>query len=343
METEAKIIDNIRNTKSVNHLPTPGPTQPLNPANYLIDLADEVPDPHPLVTANGVMTLSPQNISVQKGKQKSGKTFKNTIDLAAFFSGRCGAVTSQPLPNKSKAALIDTEQGTAHVHKVARRVHRLCGFDTTKNYSCFEVYACKDIDYKQRFELLKMVATDPQMGFIVVDGIVDMMLDFNDLAESTRVKDEILKLVKENDIHISFTIHTNKADNNSRGHIGAILEQKAEAVFSINKDGDYFEVSPAYCRNLPFEPFGFRIVEGLPVEADATDRPNPNHTKQQDIFRKIINGTSTINYKDLIQQYVDHSGLSEPTAKRHIALNYSNGFFEKNDTGSYWIKNNAND
>lgn len=314
--------------------------QTFDPSKYRIDLSENVPDPHPLLSVNGVMAFSPQNISVNKGKAKQGKTFTNVILASAFIAGRCGAVTSQPLPNRAKVKILDTEQGTAHVHRVARRIHRLCGFSTSENNPFVEVYAIKDIDYKQRFELLKTVANDPQTGLIIVDGIVDMMLDFNDLAESSRIRDEILRLVKETDTHIIFTIHTNKADNNSRGHAGAILEQKSQTVLITEKDGDFFSVTPAYCRDMPFEPFGFRISDGLPIEADATDRPNPNHTKQREVFKKILTGTSTMPYKELIANYIDHTGLKEDSAKKHIALHYSNGFLDKNN-GAYWIKNNS--
>ncbi len=149
-----------------------------------------------------------------------------------------------------------------------------------------------------------------------------------------------MKLVKQNNIFFLGVIHENKKDANSRGHWGAFLEQKSETTLQIVKDGDYFEISPAYCRNVDFEPFGFHIVDGIPQPADACDRPNPLHTKQQNIFRKILTGTSTMSYSELVEKYIDHSGLRADSAKKHIALQYSNGFLEKAN-GAYWIKNNT--
>lgn len=325
---------------SLNGKENEGTTKPLDPKDFLINLADDVPDPHPLLSIDGRMVFSPQNIGIIKAKAKAGKSFLCSIISAAFLGKQWGGMESSPLVGKYKVKIIDSEQAEAHVHKIARRVHRLCGFDTKTNYPYLDVYLTKDLTNDERFELLETIASDPETGLIIFDGVVDLVNDFNSLEECTAKKDRLLKLVKQHNIFLLGVIHENKKDANSRGHWGAFLEQKSETTMQIVKDGEYFEISPAYCRNIDFEPFGFRIVDGLPIPADATDRPNPNHTKQQDIFRKIISGTSTMNYKDLITNYIDHSGLSEPTAKRHIALNFSNGFFEKNETGSYWIKNN---
>jgi len=323
-----------------NNIETPKTKSILVPKDFQIDLSKNVPDPHPLISIDGKTVFSPQNIGIIKAKAKAGKSFLCSIIGAVWLGKKWGGIESSPLVGKYKVKIIDSEQAEAHVHKLARRVLRLCGFNPNKNYPSLDVYLTKDLTNDERFELLEAIASEPETGLIIFDGVVDLVNDFNSLEECTAKKDRLLKLVKLHNIFLLGVIHENKKDANSRGHWGAFLEQKSETTMQISKDGEYFEVSPALCRNIEFEPFGFRIFEGLPEPADATDRPNPNHTKQQNVFRKILVGASTLTYKELITQYIDHTGLKEDSAKKHIAFHYSNGFLDKNN-GTYWIKNNT--
>lgn len=57
------------------------------------------------------------------------------------------------------------------------------------------------------------------------------------------------------DLHIHCVLHLNKNDNNTRGHIGTELENKAETVLIISKnkqDANISEVRPMHMRDKEF-------------------------------------------------------------------------------------------
>ena len=74
-------------------------------------------------------------------------------------------------------------------------------------------------------------------------------------------------------LHIHTVLHLNKGDDNTRGHIGTELNNKAETVLQITKsqqDGNISEVKAMHIRDREFAPFAFRINDSaLPESVDG--------------------------------------------------------------------------
>ena len=78
-------------------------------------------------------------------------------------------------------------------------------------------------------------------------------------------------------------LHLNKGDDNTRGHIGTELNNKAETVLQITKstqDGNISEVKAMHIRDRDFEPFAFRINDSaLPEVVDGYVFQQPKQEK----------------------------------------------------------------
>lgn len=305
----------------------------------LVDLSDKIPEPFALFAVGGCLVASPGNIEVIKGSQKSGKTFTLSAFVAAWVNQTCLEVVSHRLPGKNKIWVLDTEQSKAHVFKVLKRIHRLADYGgASTNHPDIRILYTKDRTQAEKIELLCYVCGLPDTGVVFVDGIVDLFSDFNDLTEASKARDMLLQLASQNEISIFGIIHVNKSDNNSRGHLGAILEQKAETVFQVRKTPEQtFEVSCAYSRNIPFEPFMFGIdSEGIPYTIRPEDPETIRQrkaetlqaTKRNHIRAAIESGFNT--YTKLVQQYMKLSGYSEGTAKRDVGNALSDRFIIQN-------------
>jgi hypothetical protein len=65
-------------------------------------------------------------------------------------------------------------------------------------------------------------------------------------------------------------LHLNKGDDNTRGHLGTELNNKAETILQITKDEfdkDVSSVTAMFICDRDFEPFTFRInADSLPEE-----------------------------------------------------------------------------
>jgi hypothetical protein len=227
------------------------------------------------------------NVSLFIGKAKQGKTFFISMALAAAeISGEyLNDKIKVNLPEDKKVVIyFDTEQAKFHVQRVVKRICALSKVDEPVNLI---TYFLRKYSPSERMELIEhAIENTENLGFVVIDGIRDLVTSINDEDQSTYIAAKLLKWTEEQNIHIATVLHTNKGDNNARGHLGAELTNKSETVVSIGKSADDKEliiVSPEYCRNREFTPFGFKIDDyGVPYIADTPMLPT-DETKKKSI------------------------------------------------------------
>ena len=134
---------------------------------------------------------------------------------------------------------------------------------------------------------IKVEATKfTEVGYVgkEVDSIIrDLMYDINSPSESTELINLLMRWSSGYNLHIHTVLHLNKGDDNTRGHIGTELNNKAETVLQITKstqDGNISEVKAMHIRDREFDPFAFRIndsalpevVEGYVFQQPKQDR-----------------------------------------------------------------------
>ena len=208
------------------------------------------------------------NFSLVKGKAKSKKSFFINMAIAA-------AVGKGILQNKLKSPLkedfnqvlyFDTEQSKYHVQKATKRV---CSQIRVAIPSNLNTYGLRKLSPSERLELVEYaIENTPNLGFVVIDGIRDLITSINDESESTHMASKLLKWTETYNIHIVVVLHENPGSDKARGHIGTELMNKAETVIALQVD-KYDEnistVSAGFCRNKSFKPFAFTITDdGLP-------------------------------------------------------------------------------
>lgn len=240
-------------------------------AKHLIDPLEELKPPSiawKQVTEKQEAVLGTLgNFSLIIGKAKSRKSFFINIAVATVLKRDLFLNQFQgDLPNdKSKVLYFDTEQGKYHVQLSLKRICRQLNIEVPKDLS---VYGLRSLNPSERLKLIEFaIYNTPNIGFVVIDGIKDLITSINDESEATMMASKLLKWTEEQDIHIVTVLHQNKSDNNARGHIGTELINKAETVLSVSKneqDKDISIVEAQQCRNIEPEPFAFEIVDGLP-------------------------------------------------------------------------------
>lgn len=312
-------------------------TEGFNLTGRYINLTNDIPDPHPVITIDKTLIGSPGNILTIKATQKAGKSFVVSMIAAAYLSGECLKFRTSPVEGKTKVVYLDTEQSEPYVYRVARRIHKLAGLDPYQNDPRLKIAYLKEETTENRFKAVEQAANDKEVGLIILDGIVDIIKDFNDLRESTTLRDYILKIVGENDLILVNVIHTNKSDNNSRGHIGAFLEQKSESVLMVRKQDEAHKVEPAYSRDKDSEPFYFIIDDNtkLPELYDSVETKTEKRVKdiRNNMEHCLMKGA--LPYVKLTNEYMQIAGISERTAKTHIAKALKTGIVEKDSAGNY--------
>lgn len=235
----------------------------------LIDPTKEIPPPPTawVQTKENVESIMGTlgNFSVLIGKAKSRKSFLVSLIISILFK-IIGPFRGTLPENKLVVLYIDTEQGEYHCQKAYKRILQLCG---TKSIPNLKMYFLRPHSPGERLKIIEhLIKTTENLGFVVIDGIRDVVVSINSEEDAIMASTKLLKWTEEYGIHILTVLHQNKGNDNARGHLGTELMNKAETVLSVTKseeDESVSIVSPEYCRNIEPDSFAFEIIDGLPV------------------------------------------------------------------------------
>ncbi len=293
------------------------------------------------------------NFSMLIGKAKSRKTFLCTMALAtATKNGILFDKFQGNLPeDKNQVLFFDTEQSKHDVQKAMKRICRLSNTELPENLN---VYSLRSQSPHNRLKLIEnAIYNTTNVGFIVIDGIRDLITSINDEDQATMITSKLLKWTEDLGIHIMCVLHQNKGDNNARGHVGAELTNKAETVLSVTKQTDNKEisiVSAEYCRDREPQDFAFeidenglpRLVENFQVKAEGQRKKSliPNEVQPEvhnDILKEVFSINKKHKYKDLsiqIQLAYNRYGktMGESKAKAFIQYYLNQALIKKEGT-----------
>ena len=280
--------------------------------------ASEKPPVPPQVLWVGDCTIATfGNFSASTGKAKSKKTFNITAMVAAALTNSTVLNYRASFPEGKRQILyFDTEQSRYHCHNVVERIYRLAGLSLNKEDKRIKFYGLREFTPTLRIALIDYaLRTFDGVGLVIIDGLRDLMYDINNAKESTDVMTMLMAWTSKYDLHIHCVLHLNKNDNNTRGHIGTELENKAETVLIISKnkqDANISEVRPMHMRDKEFSSWAFHIDDNsLPVldvgyhitvvkpkDKPLTSLPDDVHTM---VLQKIFSKSTPQRYVDLVK------------------------------------------
>lgn len=282
--------------------------------NYEVKITDNFAQPEPILTQGESLILSRGNLMCIIGKAKSFKSFLCT----SIVSGLEDDFLSLHLDESVNRVLyIDTEQAQYHVQNLIQRIYRTCEWSTDEQTDKIIVLALRPLNTQERLNAVRAVIDEVHPDLCIIDGIRDLLTDFNDLKESANVVNELMRLSHTYNCGIITVIHQNKGDKNARGHCGSELVNKSETVLEVVNTDGVATVSPAYSRNMPMQDFSFRIVQGLP-ELCVEPKIIKKYDKLKEDLQQIMFGMSWITKKDLKKKLAEKINKSEKTAGRWI-------------------------
>lgn len=279
---------------------------------FRIKFDENIIEPNPVISFNQISLGSTGDFTLLTGKPKSKKTFLLSLIIASMYNDTLTEVICGRFPEgKRRVVYFDTEQSKYDVQKVANRIKALSAAPVEN--SLF-IYSLREWNHETKKKIIEdFVNEDDSIGLVIIDGIRDLLSDINDPKQATLISEWLLELTAKNNIHLITVLHQNKGDNNSRGHIGTELNNKASSVISVAldpKNTSISIVSPEFMRGQSFEPFAFYVDEdGLPKVLDEHEVPIESSKKRNpidindEIYLKVINktfvGVSSLKYKEL--------------------------------------------
>ncbi|MFR2609706.1 MAG: AAA family ATPase [Alistipes onderdonkii] len=257
------------------------------------------------------------NFSASTGKAKSKKTFNVCAIVAAAMTGGTVLNYSASLPPEKRGILyVDTEQSKFHCKRVLSRILRLAGLSADVHPAVLEFLCLRGFATKDRLKKIEDAIYEIDgLGLVVIDGIRDLAHDINSPGESTDLITKLMQWTDERKIHIHTVLHLNKGDDNTRGHLGTELNNKAETVLQITKDDfdrDISFVAAMHIRDLDFEPFAFRINDDALPELVENYQPRQSgaaksfdyaevcEAKHREALQHLFSEADRVSYSSLI-------------------------------------------
>ena len=329
-------------------------------APYLLDATQDYPEPYYLLEYNGVPFSTLGGIQALSGQKKNGKTFLLAQLMAAVLAPDSQRVktylpgltipmrTLEYLGHLPVVLYVDTEMEKLNSAKVLRRVHWLCGWAMNMNCDRFHVLRLRGMlderdangkvtakAYERRYETIKKAIEVIQPDAVFIDGIRDIIGDFNDNAESSTLVGELMAIAESRGICIWNTLHMNprpKNDDESkmRGHLGTELGNKITDTLVCIKHKEngqvWFTVKQDDARGKDMEDWEFVVTDaagalGVPqmravaTNQDITDAKVQQEQIEADDYFKLFNWTSSgATYTDL-ENFLKSKGV---TSNRRI-------------------------
>lgn len=270
------------------------------------------------------------NFSLIIASPKVGKTTTAAIPVAALLkkSNVLKFVPSLP-ENQSKIIWFDTEQGKPECVRTIRFISQIVTGDRRQHPDDLFFCSLRQFGYSTRLELIDYFITHSQnIGFIVIDGIRDLVSSINNEVEATKIADLLLKWSQEKNLHILTILHQNKGDANARGHLGSELINKAETVVRLTKNEDSGQrrtiVTSELSRHKEFNEFSFTINPGgdpeeTEINKGGYDPKNPKaqeltHFEITEILQKIYQNGESYSFGKLQQKIYEICHTTEKSS-----------------------------
>ena len=333
-------------------------------APYWLDPTQNYPEPHYLLQYNGVGFSPLGGIQALSGQKKNGKTFVLAQLIAAILghgSERVEAYlnglsvredTLAWLGREPTVLYVDTEMEQLNSAKVLRRVHWLCQWEQTVPNERFRVLWLRQIEktekeaaYERRYSLIKKAIEWMQPTAVFIDGVRDIIGDFNNNEESSALVTDLMAIATKMNCCIWNVLHANPRMQNDdeskmRGHLGTELGNKVSDTFISQKKKDAdtgrvtFTVKQQDARGKDVDDWKFEIVDdagsglGIPRIMSREQEVQPAAKKvSQDTLKQIyqvmleaIGKIGSKNYTELFNAIKKQGHIGSTRASEWIKI-----------------------
>lgn len=130
---------------------------------------------------------------------------------------------------------IDTEQSEIYADGSVRRINWMA--DVNQDLPHYSAYFFREYSPAQRRQyLMDLVTSDPKIGLVVIDGLLDMVKNFNDEQEAAEFIQFLMSL-SDIGIFVLCVIHTGEAKTGEPkpiGHLGSTIMRKADFILTCS-------------------------------------------------------------------------------------------------------------
>ena len=325
---------------------------------------------------NDVAFADVGEIHIVSGKPGNGKTGLMAQLIAATLGGQFGKTIARKVGHKVSGAegfqevptcilYVDTEQGEDDTIGFKNRILSMSGVPKDVAKQHLKILRLRDTELAlDRWKKILKAIWQVQPTDIFLDGMLDIVEDYNDQKECQPIIRKCMMLATHYDTSLWAVLHENPMVDKLVGTLGSITQRKVSEIFTVIKvkqselkEHDrnpklppiYFRVKQNKARGKDVEDWYFHYVNvdggwGQPVEIEDNGQRIVNtkemeQLKEADDMFKAYNWTSTgATYTDL-ERFVRSKGV---TSNRKISTLFNtameNGIIYKSDKKKYHYK-----
>ncbi len=232
-ELKEKLTKEAFVTKNTTQIPDSEVVKQIQSIRILPD--SDIPDEQFTFEVDNKGFFAIGDIHGLKAKAKQGKTTILKVLVSALILGlffRVKACIKSP-----KILYFDTEQKLADVHRIICDIKEMTniGLDYLREHVF--LYPLRSRSYETLIHDLELMIREVNSNIAFLDGIVDFIANFNDVETSRQLIYDLQNMAQKYNCAIVCVLHENKSadDENMRGHLGTMLEQKSGTILQARK------------------------------------------------------------------------------------------------------------
>jgi hypothetical protein len=307
--------------------------------NYEPNIEDKI------LSIGGRLVGSLSNFCIFSGLPKAGKSSYLMGAIASSFIHHDIFSMKINFPNdRKKICLFDTESSDYDFYMNLKKIKSFSGLITLPDY--FNAYQVReDGSGIIRKMVERYLELNPDCSVIIVDGLLDLLVNYNDERESSLLTKWLKKITKQYNILLISVLHQSKSNLSTTGHIGANSDRFAQSTLDIVKDKEkntYVLTSRFMRSDIDFEPVTLMNFNGVFQQVD-NDGVKPTGKKASDLdkmeSKRICSQIVTIPmlYSDILDEIKERTAESTTYAKQLLKIWINEKIIVKNHENKYQL------
>lgn len=322
-----------------------------NSIDELLALRQYKPDYKPnkdniVLRIGGKITGATQNYIIFSGLPKAGKSsFLNSCIASALVPYDIFSMKINLPLDRQKICLFDTESSDYDFYNRIDSIKQFASLDTLPD--CFNSYQVReDGTGTIRKMVERYLELNRDCSVLVLDGLLDLITNYNDEAESSLLTKWLKRITKVYDILIISVLHLNKSNDHTTGVIGSHSDRFAQSTLEIKKDKEtntYVMQSRFMRSDSDFEPITlmnfngqFQQVESSTVKPKGRKASDLDQLESTRLLRQIV--SIPMLYSDIVDEIRERTAEGNTYAKQLMKIWINKGMVSKDHNNKYSIK-----
>lgn len=299
----------------------------VDTSSLYLDFTKPYKPPRWTLSHDGTPFAKRGDLHVIQGKPGHGKTALMTQFMACLLCGSFGHLRCE-LKEPPKVLYIDTEMSEDDTIAIKNRVCSLAKIPYDKPNDRFKVVRLRETELAhERWQQILKVIWEQKPTVCFLDGMLDIVEDYNDQKECQPIIRKCMKLVTHYDMSMWCVLHENPMAEKMVGTLGSITQRKVTEALSVKKHkfekekypnmpNIWFEVLQPKARGKDQEEWAFEVASveswGVPIELEMKV-PSPEELKERQKREELM------TYDDYFKSYKwQRGGETYTNIEKHL-------------------------